>query len=75
MRRSLNLDKIKKNICNLIGKDVNLRVNIGRNKYEHYNGKVLKIYDSLFTVEVNGLIKSFSYADVLTKSVLIKVNI
>lgn len=75
MRCNLNLDYEKSKIKKLLGKDVRLKVNIGRNKYEYYNGKVLNMYDSLFTVDIDGLIKSFSYADLLTKCVLIKENV
>lgn len=75
MRCNLNLDREKARIKNLLNKQVRLKVNIGRNKFEYYNGVIVNMYDSLFTVDVSGIIKSFSYADLLTKNVLIKKNI
>lgn len=71
----MNLDREKARIKNLLNKQVRLKVNIGRNKFEYYNGVIVNMYDSLFTVDVSGIIKSFSYADLLTKNVLIKKNI
>ena len=75
MRCNLNLDKEKTRIKNLLNKQVRLKVNIGRNKFEYYKGVIEGMYDSVFTVSVNGIIKSFSYADLLTKNVLIKKSI
>lgn len=75
MRCNLNLDREKTRIKNLLNKQVRLKVNIGRNKYEYYNGVIEGMYDSVFTVSVNGIIKSFSYADLLTKNVLIKKSV
>ena len=75
MRCNLNLYKEKTRIKNLLNKQVRLKVNIGRNKFEYYNGVIEDMYDSVFTVSVNGIIKSFSYADLLTKNVLIKKSI
>ena len=75
MRCNLNLNKEKARIKSLLNKQVRLRVNVGRNKFEYYNGIIVEMYDSIFTVLVNGIIKSFSYSDLLTKNVLIKKNI
>lgn len=69
----MNTNKYKNKVRLLIGKDVRLKVNIGRNKYEYYNGIILDTYDKVFTVKVNDIIKSFSYTDLLTKNVLIKL--
>ena len=71
----MNLYREKARIKNLLNKQVRLKVNIGRNKFEYYNGVIVNMYDSLFIVDVSGIIKSFSYADLLTKNVLIKKNI
>lgn len=75
MRCNLNLEREKNRIKKLLNQNIRLRVNIGRNKFEYYNGIVVNMYDSVFTVDVNGIIKSFSYSDLLTKNVLIKKNI
>ncbi len=70
----MNIEKVKSEIKGLINKSVLIKVNVGRNKYEHYEGEVKKMYPYLFTVEINGLVKSFSYADILTKDVQIKLS-
>ena len=68
----MNIEKIKKEIYSMVGKEVNLYVNLGRNKEENYVGTILNVYPKLFTVNVDGIIKSFSYSDVLTKTIVIK---
>ena len=61
-------------INSLIGKEVYVKVNVGRNKYEYYEGKVENIYNNLFTVNVDSIIKSFTFSDVLTKDVQLKLR-
>ena len=70
----MNIEKIKLMINSLIGKEVYVKVNVGRNKYEHYEGKVENIYNNLFTVNVDSIIKSFTFSDVLTKDVQLKLR-
>ena len=68
----MNIEKIKKQIMDLKGKEVSLLVNLGRNKEDNYVGIIDNVYPKLFTVKVGEMIKSFSYSDVLTKDVVIK---
>jgi len=70
----MNTTKVKEMIKDLIGKEVSLKVNVGRNKFEYYVGTIENIYPAIFTVKVDSLVKSFTYSDVLTKSVKIKIN-
>ena len=67
----MNIDKIKKDINSLVGKDVLVSVNVGRNKREKYYGKVLEVYPYLFTIKVKDIIKSYTYNDILIASVLL----
>lgn len=69
----MNINKIKLMMASLKGKDVKIRVNVGRNKYEYYEGIIDEIYTNLFTLKVKDLTKSFTFSDVLTKTVQIKV--
>ena len=69
----MNILKIKEEIKGLIEKKVRIKVNAGRNKYEYYEGIIVGIYPYLFTVEVDNQIKSFSYAEILTKDVQLKI--
>jgi len=69
----MNTLKVKEQIENLKGKKVRIKVNAGRNKYEYYEGIVLVTYPYLFTVQVDSQVKSFSYVDLLTKDVQLKI--
>lgn len=70
----MNIQKIKSIISGLKGKDVFVKVNVGRNKYEYYEGRIEDVYNNIFTVKVFELIKSFTFSDVLTKDVQLKVK-
>lgn len=70
----MNTNKVKSQIEGLVGKEVHIKVNVGRNKYEHYDGIIINTYPYLFTVKVENLVKSFSYVDVLTKDVQLKIS-
>lgn len=67
----MNIDKIKNKIKELKNSKLKIKVYIGRNKYEYYEGSIEKMYSNIFTVKTDKGIKSFSYADVATKVVLI----
>lgn len=69
----MNIEKIKEQILDLKGKEVSLLVNLGRNKEETYVGTIENVYPKLFIVKVDNIIKSFSYSDVLTKTIVIKM--
>lgn len=70
----MTLREIKSFINNNIGKKVLIKYNLGRNKYEKYDVIIKDAYDNIFIVQLveNNIIKSFSYSDVLTKT--IKIN-
>lgn len=67
----MNIDKIKNKILLLKEEKLKIKVNIGRNKYEYFEGKIKNIHQNLFTVETNKGLKSYTYADVATKIVMI----
>ena len=54
-----------------IGKEVSIKYNLGRNKFENYRVKIKELYDNVFLVENNLGVKSFSYSDVVTRQVKI----
>ncbi len=68
------IENVKNNIEELIGKEATIKYNLGRNKYEKYNGIIKETYNKIFLIEINGIKKSFSYADVLTKNVKISIK-
>ena len=71
----MTLQEVKNKVNNNIGNNVIIKCNLGRNKIEKYNVKIKETYKNIFIVEVNNQdnreIKSFSYTDVITKTIKI----
>ncbi len=68
----MTIEKIK----SILSKRIGLRVVIiyygSRNRVERYDGYIFRLYRNVFTVKLlNGEVKCFSYADVLTKTIKI----
>lgn len=60
------INKIKKDLSNLIGKKVFINVNNIRNKNEYYEGVLTELYDRIFVLrDSNNDLRSFSYVDLL----------
>jgi hypothetical protein len=68
----MNTKKAKEYVRSLLNRNALFKVNIGRNKCEKFEGVVIKMYNNVFTVLVNGILKSFSYNDVFIGDVMIK---
>ena len=72
----MKLDEVKMKLNEYIGKNVVIKYNLGRNKFEEYEVKIKELYNNVFLVELNNdinkEIKSFSYTDIITKT--IKIN-
>ena len=68
-----NIATIKEAIRPHLNKVVKIKCNLGRNKYETYEAKIIKLYNCVFLIELteNKAIKSFSYADIITKTIKI----
>ncbi len=75
IKTSKNITSVKQEIGSFINADVNVKVNLGRNKFISYKGKVTNVYPALFTVlpygEFNGK-TSFSYSEVMCGAVTVK---
>ena len=70
--RPCNSNTIKKAIYPLINKNIKIKYNLGRNKYEYFDAKIVNVYNSVFLVKLNNnTIKSFSFADIVTKIIKI----
>ena len=68
----MTVEKIKTELNNHIGKNVKIKYNLGRNKYEEYDVKIKKLYNHVFLVELkNEEVKSFSYSDIITHTIRI----
>lgn len=75
----MTIDIIKKELNNHIGDTVSIKYNLGRNKYEEYEAIIKKLYNHVFLVELANEnvneVKSFSYSDVITKTIKINYQI
>ena len=71
-----NLQAIKDNIRSFYDTDVDVRVNLGRNKIVQFTGRLSGVYPALFTVapyDKNYRGKTaYSYSEILCGSVRIK---
>ncbi len=70
----MTLQEIKNKVNDNVGNDVFIRYNLGRNKVEKYRVRIKEAYKNIFIVELvdkSFEIKSFSYADVMTKTIKI----
>lgn len=70
-RRTM-VSEIRSKLSNYLGKEVVIKYNLGRNKYEKYHVIIKEIYDSIFLVELeSNEKKSFSYSDIITNTIKI----
>ena len=72
------ITKIKEELNHHLGEVVTLNYNLGRNKYETYEVVIKELYHNIFTVQMNNdhnIIKSFSYSDIITKTIKIEYKI
>ena len=68
----MTISEVKSELNNHIGKEVTIKCNLGRNKYEKYNVVIKELYSNIFLVELKeNLVKSFSYTDVITSTIKI----
>ena len=75
IKSKANINEIKERVNGLKEKRVDVTVNLGRNKYVNYVGKLCGVYPSLFKVmpegEFNGK-TTYSYAEYLCGKVKLK---
>lgn len=71
----MTLQEIKTKVNDNIGNNVTIKYNIGRNRIEKYNVKIKEAYKNIFIVETKNKnsteIKSFTYTDIMTKTIKI----
>lgn len=72
----MTINSIKEELNNHVGDIVTIKYNLGRNRYEKYNVRIKELYNYVFIVELdndsNPEVKSFSYSDVITKTIKIE---
>ena len=68
----MTIDMIKEKLNNHLGSKITIKYNLGRNKYEKYDVTLKELYNHVFLVQLdNKIVKSFSYSDVITKTIKI----
>ena len=67
----MNTEVVKNKLNEHIGKKVTIKYNLGRNKVESYDVVIKELYNKIFLVEEGSNILSFSYSDVITKTIKI----
>lgn len=66
------IEQIRGKLNDYIGKEVVIKYNLGRNKYEKYHVVIKELYQNVFLVQSDSNErKSFSYSDVLTNTIKI----
>ena len=68
----MNIEIIKEEMKKHDGESAEVSVFGLRNKKEYFIGKISRMYPYIFTVQVNGVEKSFNYADIITGEVQVK---
>ncbi|MGM0501927.1 MAG: Veg family protein [Bacillota bacterium] len=72
------LTQIKSDLDSFVGKQVELKANQGRRKIIEKEGILLETYPNVFVIKVNDdqtpRRMSYSYADVLTETVEVKIK-
>ncbi len=70
----MNVKNIRRYLSSKIGSKIVIIYYGSRNKKEKYVGILDKIYYNVFTIKlINGEVKSFSYSDILTKTIQIYI--
>ena len=70
----MNINIIRSYLFKKIGSKIVIIYYGGRNKNDKYEGVLTNSYHNIFTIKlVNGEIKSFSYCDILTKTIQIYI--
>jgi len=73
----MTVEKVKEVLKKHIGDTVTINYDLGRNKSESYDVKIKELYQHIFLVELESskdIVKSFSYSDVITKTIRINFN-
>lgn len=70
----MNIIAIKNYLRSRIGSNIVVIYYGSRNRKEVYKGVLCKLYGNIFTIKLfNGNIKSFSYIDILIKTIQVSI--
>ena len=66
------IGEVRSKLNDYVGQKVTIKYNLGRNKYEKYYVTIKELYENVFLVELNNNAKkSFTYTDIITKTIKI----
>lgn len=65
-------NEIKEDLLRLKGKNVIAIIDEGRSRKRVENGIIKDVYDRVFTIEINNVLSSFSYSDLICKTIILK---
>lgn len=63
---------IKESLNKLINKEVIVIIDEGRSRKRKEKAKIKGVYNRVFIIEVNDLLMSFSYSDLICKTITLK---
>lgn len=75
IKQNKNLAETKDKVKSFFNKEVEVKVNLGRNKFVSYQGKITSVYPALFTITPTSEYKgktAFSYSEYMCGVVDIK---
>ena len=75
MKKSITLDSAKSYVESLVGRNVDLKVNRGRNKIKRYKGVVSEAHPNVFVVKLDSDVFdriSCSYVDIVCGNIYIE---
>ena len=71
----MTIHRIKEELEEHIGDKAMIKYSLGRNKYEKYEVTIEKLYNNVFLVRLDSgketQVRSFSYTDIITKTIKI----
>ena len=68
----MNKEQIINELLKLKDKEVIVIIDEGRARKREEKGFIRGIYDRVFTIEINNLLTSFSYSDLICKTIILK---
>ena len=63
---------IQNKLKDLVDKDILVVIDEGRSRKRKERAKIKGIYNRIFTLQVNDLLMSFSYSDLICKTITLK---
>ena len=75
MKKSLDVDGAKQFVLNMLGRNVDVKLNRGRNKIKHYKGVVSEAHSNIFVISLTDDIFdriSCSYIDLICGEIALR---